>query len=214
MLHAMLSRYDLPDGAHIDRCRKRGGAGWWAIRRNGDCMNREGEYEYEPLPSSCDDDFLARCRFASAEEAYSTWSRFSGVVPTEQILVSDDELERVARECGFSIALRSGLGDCRVLQGSMNNLKALWECAQRQPSRPAVEVFVPDYDWNARHPSVDASVKEGVACGDYQEGDEFKMVRLTVGPCTTYKIVNGDPVPQAISFPDPAPTTASTSRII
>lgn len=33
------------------------------------CLNREGEWEYEPLPSNRDDEFYARCRFASLEDA-------------------------------------------------------------------------------------------------------------------------------------------------
>jgi hypothetical protein len=35
----------------------------WAIRRDGDVLNRDGKWEWEPTPSERDDDFLARTRF-------------------------------------------------------------------------------------------------------------------------------------------------------
>ena len=47
----------------------------WAIRHGGDCLNRDGDLEYEPLPSSRDADFMRRCRFATAEEALAVWGR-------------------------------------------------------------------------------------------------------------------------------------------
>ncbi len=64
-----------------------------------------------------------------------------------------------------------------------------------------MEVFVPDYEWNSQWDSVEQAVEEGQKYGDYSEGDEFKMVRLTVGACTTYRIVNGKAVPVAVAFP-------------
>lgn len=39
------------------------------------CLNRDGEWEYEPQPSSRDDEFYARCRFASLDEAVEFLSR-------------------------------------------------------------------------------------------------------------------------------------------
>ena len=39
------------------------GTGLWAVVDTGQCLNRDGEWEYEPLPSNRDDDFMARCRF-------------------------------------------------------------------------------------------------------------------------------------------------------
>lgn len=65
-----------------------------------------------------------------------------------------------------------------------------------------MDIFVPDYEWNSHWNSVEESVAE---C-DYTEGDEFKMVRLTVGACTTYRIVNGKPVPVVVAFPDGLPS--------
>lgn len=69
-------------------------------------------------------------------------------------------------------------------------------CAQ-----PAMEVFVPEYEWNAHYPSIQENLDDGLERGEYQEGDEFKMVRLLVGACTTYAIKDGKPVPVAVSFP-------------
>ena len=65
-----------------------------------------------------------------------------------------------------------------------------------------MDVFVPDYDWNSQWESVEASVKNGQGYGDFSEGDEFSMVRLTVGARTTYRIVNGVPTPVSVSFPE------------
>lgn len=40
----------------------------WAIVKSRFCLNRDLEFEYEPLPSSRDEDFINRTRF-SLEEA-------------------------------------------------------------------------------------------------------------------------------------------------
>lgn len=45
------------------------GHGRWAVRRLGYCLNRSGEWEHEPTPSSRDDAFFARCRWPSSAEA-------------------------------------------------------------------------------------------------------------------------------------------------
>lgn len=41
----------------------------YAVVRSGWVANRDREWEYEPIPSSRDDDFLLRCRFADWETA-------------------------------------------------------------------------------------------------------------------------------------------------
>lgn len=53
----------------IDRCRQADDSFKYAIRKTSSCMNKKGEWEYEPIPSSRDEDFYARCRFESLEEA-------------------------------------------------------------------------------------------------------------------------------------------------
>jgi hypothetical protein len=70
-----------------------------------------------------------------------------------------------------------------------------------------MEIFVPDYDWNSHWSTVEESAGE---CA-YAEGEEFKMVRLTVGACTTYRIVDGKPVPVSVAFPDAAPSNAEVT---
>jgi hypothetical protein len=56
--------------ATVERAKQRDGSYLWAARsESGLCLNKSGEWEYEPMPSSRDDDFLFRCRFATAEEA-------------------------------------------------------------------------------------------------------------------------------------------------
>lgn len=49
----------------------------FAIRQGGYVMAKDGEWEYEPMPSSRDDDFFARCRYATFEEAAATYARFA-----------------------------------------------------------------------------------------------------------------------------------------
>jgi len=41
----------------------------WAVTRLNSCLNKSGEWEYEPQPSSRDDAFIARCRWTSLDEA-------------------------------------------------------------------------------------------------------------------------------------------------
>lgn len=74
MMHASICAYALPGDVKIERCVQSDGSHKWAVRRGGSCLSHEGHYEWEPLPSSRDDEFLARCRFDSAESAYSAWA--------------------------------------------------------------------------------------------------------------------------------------------
>lgn len=39
----------------------------WAVRKRGWCLDIDGDWVYEPLPSSRDEDFKARCRFTLDE---------------------------------------------------------------------------------------------------------------------------------------------------
>jgi hypothetical protein len=49
----------------------------WAIRSITGCLNKNGEWEYEPSPSNRDEEFLKRCRWDSAEEALEFWNNHS-----------------------------------------------------------------------------------------------------------------------------------------
>jgi hypothetical protein len=42
----------------------------YAVRCGGWVANADGDLECEPIPSSRDDDFIARCRFADWEQAF------------------------------------------------------------------------------------------------------------------------------------------------
>jgi hypothetical protein len=53
----------------IDRCGQIKGDDLFAVRMHGRCLNKEGKWEYEPIPSSRDEDFLSRCRFETFEAA-------------------------------------------------------------------------------------------------------------------------------------------------
>ena len=46
------------------------GKNTWAVCDGGFCLNTDGEFEEEPMPSSRDEEFLARARF-SLEEAWA-----------------------------------------------------------------------------------------------------------------------------------------------
>ncbi len=47
----------------------------WAIRQAGFCLNRKGDWEYEPIPSSRTEAFFKRCRFNTLEDAVAAWKR-------------------------------------------------------------------------------------------------------------------------------------------
>lgn len=72
----VISGYAIPvsekrfaDEILIQRSRQIEGHPLWAVRLNGNCLNKQGQWEWEPMPSSRDDEFLAWCRFDSAESA-------------------------------------------------------------------------------------------------------------------------------------------------
>ena len=46
----------------------------WAIRCTSMCLNKKGEWEFEPSPSNRYDEFFERCRWNSAEEALEFWN--------------------------------------------------------------------------------------------------------------------------------------------
>lgn len=48
----------------------------WAVIRHGLVLNKDLQMEYEPLPSSRDEEFFQRCRFNSPEEASEYLQKF------------------------------------------------------------------------------------------------------------------------------------------
>jgi hypothetical protein len=61
-------------GSHND------GPDRWAIRSVHGCLNKSGEWEYEGMPSSRDDDFYRRCRYDSVHEAVLYYRRWHAAV--------------------------------------------------------------------------------------------------------------------------------------
>lgn len=53
----------------VQRVHQTDGNYLWKAMHGSNCLSKSGEFEYEPLPSSRDDAFLARCRFATAVDA-------------------------------------------------------------------------------------------------------------------------------------------------
>ena len=48
----------------------------FAVRNGCTCLNKDGEMEYEPIPSNRDDAFIARCRFDTLAEAFDAAKTF------------------------------------------------------------------------------------------------------------------------------------------
>lgn len=66
---AQVAAYTLPDGIRVVRTSQMDGSHLWAVRRNGDCLSRDGTWSYEPMPSNRTDAWLALHRFATAGAA-------------------------------------------------------------------------------------------------------------------------------------------------
>ena len=47
----------------------------YAIRRGRSCLNKLGEWEYEPFPSNRTEEFFERCRYSSLEEALEYYNK-------------------------------------------------------------------------------------------------------------------------------------------
>jgi hypothetical protein len=59
----------------IDRCKQRDGSHKYAVRQAGSCLNKSGDWEYEPINSHRDDEFFGRCRFGTFDEAEAAIER-------------------------------------------------------------------------------------------------------------------------------------------
>lgn len=47
------------------------GHGKWAVMMGGNCLGRNGEWNYEPMPSGRDEDWLEMYRFDDFDAAFS-----------------------------------------------------------------------------------------------------------------------------------------------
>lgn len=61
--------YESIESVRIDAVHGRGGITRYAVRQSGACMDANGEWEFEPMPSSRDDEWLNRFRFDTWEAA-------------------------------------------------------------------------------------------------------------------------------------------------
>lgn len=60
------------DEITIENVRQPDGPDRWAIRKGGSCLAKDGNWEFEPLPSSRSEAFFMRCRYATLESALET----------------------------------------------------------------------------------------------------------------------------------------------
>jgi hypothetical protein len=51
------------------------GKGGWVVTDGSGVLNSDGEFEYEPLPSNRDDEFIARTRFKTIEGALANFQK-------------------------------------------------------------------------------------------------------------------------------------------
>lgn len=49
----------------------------WVVFHKSYVLGKDGEWHYEPLPSSRTDEFIELTRFPSAQDAYQAWIEFS-----------------------------------------------------------------------------------------------------------------------------------------
>lgn len=75
-IHHCVNEYQLDGGGVYDtrsitlrRMPQLEGPDKWAVYNRNSVLNKEGYWEYEPLPSNRTDEYLQRCRFDSAKEA-------------------------------------------------------------------------------------------------------------------------------------------------
>jgi hypothetical protein len=56
-------------GVRVEQVKQMNGSPLWAVRNAGNVLSIAGQWECEPMSSSRDDEFIARCRFPNAKAA-------------------------------------------------------------------------------------------------------------------------------------------------
>ena len=74
--------FEIADGVTIEACRQRDKTVTWAVRSQGNVLNKHQQWEYEPLPSSRSEAFLQRTRFATIGEAVEAIERRGDITLT------------------------------------------------------------------------------------------------------------------------------------
>jgi hypothetical protein len=69
VLDLPVAAYDAGGEVRIEAAKQRDGRVLWKVREHGNVLNKTGEWEWEPIPSERDDEFLDRCRFDTPHEA-------------------------------------------------------------------------------------------------------------------------------------------------
>jgi hypothetical protein len=69
VLGLAVAAYDAGENVRIEAALQRDGSTLWAVRRGGMVLANDWEWEFEPMPSSRDDEFFARCRYATPQHA-------------------------------------------------------------------------------------------------------------------------------------------------
>ena len=69
----LLDRNDGIRHIYVEEMEQRDGSFLFAVRKMGYVLTREGEWEWEPQPSSRTDDYLARARFTTMDEALAAY---------------------------------------------------------------------------------------------------------------------------------------------
>jgi hypothetical protein len=91
-LEALLAKatgflFEVPQGSrmrHVEiRIRIRPGnpESWAVVGEGSSVLSRDGDWEYESLPSNRTDEFLQRCRYGSYAEAFSVATEFFKACP-------------------------------------------------------------------------------------------------------------------------------------
>lgn len=71
------------------------GHGRWAVRNASRCLNKQGEWEYEPSPSSRTDEWLSTVRWDVADDAISAAVaaepnlRWNGLTPADVLRIHE-----------------------------------------------------------------------------------------------------------------------------
>lgn len=68
--------FDDKEPVTIQRHRQTTGSDRWSVLCSGRVLNCEAQWEYDPLPSSRDSQFLQRCRFVDRETALFTYQQW------------------------------------------------------------------------------------------------------------------------------------------
>ena len=76
-------RHRVPGSINELRIAFRGGNAW-AIICHGNVLNHDNEWEYEPFPSSRDEEFFARCRWPTARDAIAFAQQHMATYPSGQ----------------------------------------------------------------------------------------------------------------------------------